>query len=255
MLKISSYNINGVRAAHRKGLLEWVNTSNPDIICIQELRADIDQVPEELKDQGYHQIYYSAEKKGYSGVAIYSKKTPISIQEGIGVDWIDEEGRVVMAEFEELTLFSVYVPSGSRGDARQVLKMEFLDHFIEFGKNFTGGSKPALFCGDFNICHREIDIHNPHQQNNNSGFLPEERAWVTSFLETGYEDVFRKLKPDEKDLYSWWSYRAASKERNKGWRIDYHFATPDLAEKAVEASIEKEWDISDHAPVTITYDL
>lgn len=255
MLKISSYNINGVRAAHRKGLLDWIKASDPDIICFQELRASLDQIPEEMKDLGYFECYHLAEKKGYSGVGIYSKEKPITVKEGMGVDWIDSEGRVIMAEFDSFQLFSVYVPSGSSGDIRQDLKISFLDDFIKFGKNFVEESKPTLFCGDFNICHLEIDIHNPHQQNKNSGFLPEERAWVSSFLEMGYEDVFRKLKPTDRDLYSWWSYRAASKERNKGWRIDYHFATEALAKRAVEAVIEKEWDISDHAPVSIVYDI
>ena len=253
MIKISSYNINGVRAAHKKGLVGWLEKPSSDIICFQELRSDIDQIPEDLKEMEYHQIYYLAEKKGYSGTAIYSKKEPISIQEGIGVDWIDEEGRVLMAEFEEFRLFSVYVPSGSSGDHRQALKMKFLEDFILFGKRFVNESKPTLFCGDFNICHEEIDIHNPSQQHKNSGFLPEERAWIADFLNLGYEDVFRKLHPNTPDMYSWWSYRAASKERNKGWRIDYHLATPDLATKAVHGVIEKEWDMSDHAPVTITY--
>ncbi len=255
MTKISSYNINGIRAAHKKGLLLWLEKTSPDIICFQELRADIDQVPGGLKELDYHQIYYSAEKKGYSGVSIYSKTEPLFIQEGIGVDWIDEEGRVVMAEFEEFRLFSVYVPSGSSGDNRQDLKMKFLEDFLPFCSGFIEDSKPTLFCGDFNICHEEIDIHNPAQQHKNSGFLPEERAWVTDLLNLGYEDVYRNLNKDMPDLYSWWSYRAASKERNKGWRIDYHFATPELAKKAKEAYIEKDWDMSDHAPVTIIYDI
>lgn len=255
MTKISSYNINGIRAAHKKGLMLWLEKTSPDIICFQELRADIDQVPEGLKELDYHQIYYSAEKKGYSGVSIYSKTEPLFIQEGIGVDWIDEEGRVVMAEFEEFRLFSVYVPSGSSGDNRQDLKIKFLEDFLPFCSSFIEDSKPTLFCGDFNICHEEIDIHNPAQQQKNSGFLPEERAWVTDLLNLGYEDVYRNLNKDIPDLYSWWSYRAASKERNKGWRIDYHFATPELANKAKEAYIEKDWDMSDHAPVTIIYDI
>ena len=255
MLKISSYNINGVRAAHRKGILDWIEDSDPDIICFQELRASADQIPQELKDLGYFETYHLAEKKGYSGVGIYSKQEPVSIEAGIGTDWIDSEGRVLMAVFEKFRVSSVYVPSGTTGDVRQDMKMSFLEDFISFGDKFTGDTKPTLFCGDFNICHEEIDIHNPHQQHNTSGFLPEERAWVSSFLETGYEDVFRKLHEGEKDLYSWWSYRAASKERNKGWRIDYHLATPDLAEKASEAYIEKDWDISDHAPVTVIYNI
>lgn len=255
MIKISSYNVNGIRAAHRKGFVNWAEESNPDVICIQELRALQNQVPKEVKELGYHEYYHVAEKKGYSGVAIYSKQEPIRVKEGLGVDWIDKEGRVIMAEFESYKVFSIYAPSGTTGDIRQDMKMEFLDNFIRFGKKHVAEDKPAVFCGDFNICHTEIDIHNPSKQHNTSGFLPEERAWVSAFLDAGYEDVFRKLHPGKEDLYSWWSYRAASKERNKGWRIDYHLATPELAEKAALAEIEKKWDISDHAPVTISYDL
>ncbi|HCD52321.1 MAG TPA: exodeoxyribonuclease III [Balneolaceae bacterium] len=254
-MKISSYNINGVRAAFKKGLMEWIEESAPDIICFQELRADIDQVPAELKELEYHEAYYVAEKKGYSGVAIFSKENPVSIQEGIGVDWIDAEGRVLTCEFENIRVISAYFPSGTTGDVRQDMKMKFLDEFTSFTSRFNDDPKPTVVCGDFNICHTEIDIHNPDKQHKTSGFLPEERQWVTDFLETGFEDVFRKLHPGETDLYSWWSYRAASKQRNKGWRIDYHMATPALAEKAVEAEIEKKWDMSDHVPVSITYKL
>lgn len=255
MIKISSYNVNGIRAAHRKGFTDWVEESKPDIICIQELRALEKQIPKDIKELEYHEAYHVAEKKGYSGVAIYSKDEPILIEEGIGEDWIDAEGRVIMTEFEKLRVFSVYAPSGTTGDIRQDMKMDFLDKFIRFGEQFTKDEKPTVFCGDFNICHTEIDIHNPSKQHKTSGFLPEERQWVTDFLEAGYEDVFRNLHPGKKDLYSWWSYRAASKERNKGWRIDYHLASPELAKKAVNAEIEAKWDLSDHAPVTIEYEL
>lgn len=255
MVKISSYNVNGIRAAHRKGFVDWVEKSNPDIICIQEMRALENQIPKEIKQLDYREYYHTAEKKGYSGVAIYSKEEPIKVEEGIGVDWIDKEGRIIMAEFEKLRVFSVYAPSGTTGDVRQDMKMSFLDDFIRYGKKYADDDKPSVFCGDFNICHTEIDIHNPDKQHKTSGFLPEERQWVTNFLKVGYDDVYRSLHKDETDLYSWWSYRAASKERNKGWRIDYHLATPDLAAKAEEAIIEKEWDLSDHAPVSIVYNL
>lgn len=253
MTKISSYNVNGIRAAHRKGFVDWVEQSDPDVICIQELRALEEQVPKEVRSLGYHEYYHVAEKKGYSGVAIYSKEEPVKVEEGIGVDWIDKEGRVLMAEFESYRVFSIYAPSGTTGDVRQDMKMDFLDNFIRFGKKYVQDDKPTVFCGDFNICHTEIDIHNPDKQHKTSGFLPEEREWVSTFLDAGYEDVFRELHPGKEDLYSWWSYRAASKDRNKGWRIDYHLATPGLSAKASEAEIEKNWDISDHAPVSITY--
>lgn len=255
MIKISSYNVNGIRAAHRKGFADWVEESNPDVICIQEMRALESQIPKEIKELGYHKYYHEAEKKGYSGVAIYSKQEPIKVSAGLGVDWVDKEGRVLMAEFDAFRVFSVYAPSGTTGDVRQDMKMDFLDDFIRFGKNWVNDEKPTVFCGDFNICHTEIDIHNPSKQHNTSGFLPEERAWVTDFLEAGYYDVFRELHPDKTDLYSWWSYRAASKKRNKGWRIDYHLATTELANRAKSAEIEKKWDISDHAPVSISYDI
>lgn len=255
MLKISSYNINGVRAAHKKGFVDWVEESNPDLICIQELRAQEEQIPDEIKALGYSMYFNVADKKGYSGVAIFSKKPALTITNSIGVDWIDQEGRVLCAEYEDFRLISAYFPSGTTGDARQEMKMKFLEYFLSYSNSFIGDAKPTLICGDFNICHQEIDIHNPDKQHKTSGFLPEERAWVTAFLASGYVDVFRELHPDENNLYSWWSYRAASKERNKGWRIDYQMATPSLAEKATEAVIEKKWDLSDHAPVTISYEI
>lgn len=253
MLKISSFNVNGIRAAHRKGFTDWVEQTDPDIICIQELRAEEHQVPKPIKKLGYYEAYHTAEKKGYSGVAIYSKESPVTVEAGMGIDWVDAEGRVLMAEYDQLTVFSIYAPSGTTGDERQKLKMEFPDHFLPFASKYLAGDKPVIFCGDFNICHTEIDIHNPKQNKNTSGFLLEEREWVTRFLEAGFEDVYRRLHEGETDLYSWWSYRAASKERNKGWRIDYHMASPSLLDVANEAVIEKKWDLSDHAPVTISY--
>ena len=255
MLKISSLNCNGIRAAHRRGFTDWVAQEDPDIICLQELRALKHQVPGPVQELDYHKVYHTAEKKGYSGVGILSKEEPLSVKRGIGVDWIDNEGRVLMAEFEELIAFSIYAPSGSSSDERQERKMEFLDHFLPFAEAFLRKEKPVVFCGDFNICHKAIDIHNPKRLKNSSGFLPEEREWVTQLLETGFEDVYRQLHQGEDELYSWWSYRAASKERNKGWRIDYHMTSPVLLEKATEATIEMEWDLSDHAPVTIDYDF
>lgn len=255
MIKISSYNVNGIRAAHRKGFVDWVEESKPDIICLQEVRCDPEQIPKEIKQLGYKEYYHCAEKKGYSGVGVLTKEKPVSTKAGIGVDWIDREGRILTLEYEKFRLCSVYAPSGTTGDARQELKMKFLDDFIRFSKQYVTDEKPTLFCGDINICHTEIDIHNPVQNKNTSGFLPEERAWVTKFLDTGYEDVFRNLHKGETDLYSWWSYRAGSKKRNKGWRIDYHLATFPLAQLAKEATIEYKWDLSDHAPVTVVYDL
>jgi exodeoxyribonuclease-3 len=255
MLKISSYNINGVRAAHRKGFIDWVNHSNPDIICIQELRAEEAQLPEEIKNLKYHKYIVSAAKKGYSGVSIFSKKEALSVNTGMGIDWIDTEGRVITAVYDNYRIVSAYFPSGATGDARQEIKMKFLDAFIVWAKQFVGNSKPTIICGDFNICHLDIDIHNPEKQHKTSGFLPEERQWVSEFIDAGFEDLFRKIHPQKKEVYSWWSYRAGSKGKNKGWRIDYQMGTLEIARKATEAFIEKEWDISDHAPVSVIYKL
>lgn len=247
--------MNGIRAAYRKGFMDWLEKSNPDILCLQEMRASSDQIPTQIREAGYFEVHHVAEKKGYSGVSIYSRNEPDVIEVGMGTDWIDQEGRVCCIEVNGITVFSVYAPSGTTGDLRQDVKMRFLDAFYAFASKKLWEGKAVLFCGDFNICHEEIDIHNPKQNKNTSGFLKEERDWVTSFLDLGYEDVFRKLHHGEPDLYSWWTYRAGAKAKNKGWRIDYHLATPALAEKATEATIEKEWDLSDHAPVSIIYDL
>lgn len=252
---ISSYNVNGIRAAERKGFSGWVSKTDPDIICLQEIKANEEQVPETVCNGVYHGMYHCAEKKGYSGVALLSKEKPLRVECGMGVDWVDGEGRVIMAEFENIRVFSVYAPSGTTGNIRQTQKYKFLDDFYLFAAEYLKDKKPTVFCGDFNIAHREIDIHNPVSNKNTSGFLPEEREWFTKFLESGYTDIFRELNENIPGLYSWWTYRSAAKTRNKGWRLDYHLATPSLLENAKKAQIESEWDMSDHAPVTIEYDI
>lgn len=254
-VKISSYNLNGIRAAHRKGLVDWFTESKPDIVCFQELKAHEDQIPEEIANLDYHKFYHTAEKKGYSGVAIYSKEKPLNVEYGMDVDWVDEEGRVLLAEFENFIVVSLYAPSGTTGDIRQDMKFKWMDAFPDYVKKIKKKNKPFVICGDYNIAHTEIDIHNPKANKKTSGFLPEERAWVTNFLDNGMHDVFRELHKDEVDLYSWWSYRAASKSKNKGWRIDYHMADPAMAKSAVHAEIEMKWDLSDHAPVSVSYNI
>lgn len=251
--KVSSYNVNGIRAAEKKGFSNWVKTEQPDIICLQEIKAEETQIPEEVHALGYHSEWLSAEKKGYSGVAILSKEKPLASAKGMGLDWVDAEGRVLMFEYPDFKVYSVYAPSGTSGDVRQTLKYQFLDAFYEFAHAEAQKGKPVLFCGDINIAHREIDIHDPVRNKNSSGFLPEEREWFTRFLESGFHDVFRELHPDLKDVYSWWTYRAGAKGNNKGWRIDYHLATKELASKALEGNIKRELNLSDHVPVTITY--
>lgn len=255
MIKVTSFNLNGIRAAHKKGFVNWLNETAPDVLCMQEVRATEDQIPADILDQGYKAYWHLAEKKGYSGVGILTKEEPISIVTGIGIDWIASEGRVICAEYESFRVFSIYFPSGSSGDHRQDLKISFLNDFLPFSKQFIENPKPTIICGDYNICHKEIDIHDPVRNANVSGFLPEERAWMTDLVEAGWSDAFRLMHPDTPDLYSWWSYRARAKSKNKGWRIDYQMVSPSLKSQIKEALIEKEVDLSDHAPVTITYDI
>lgn len=253
---ITSLNLNGIRSATTKGLAEFIKQVNADIICFQELKAQEDQIPNEIIELGFHSFYHSAQKKGYSGVGILSKKKPISIEIGSGIDWIDSEGRVLVVEFEELVAVSVYAPSGTTGDIRQEVKYRFLDAFLIYAEKLKQKfNKEVVFCGDFNIAHKNIDIHNPVSNKNSSGFLPEERAWFTTFLESGFVDVFREINPDLKDVYSWWSFRAGARKNNKGWRIDYQLATPLLASKAIKAEIDYDTVLSDHAAVTIEYVL
>jgi exodeoxyribonuclease-3 len=255
MLRISSLNLNGIRAAHRKGLTDWLEITSPDVVCLQELRAHEHQMPKRILNSSYHSFFHTAEAKGYSGVGLLTKSEPLSVESGIGLDWADKEGRLIMAEFKSYRIASVYFPSGTSGDERQSLKMNFLNHFLPYAQNLLEADKPILFCGDVNIAHTENDIHNPVANKNTSGFLPEERAWVSNLLGSGYVDVFRTHYPNHIDLYSWWSYRAASKQRNKGWRIDYHLASPDIAKCSHNAFVERAWDLSDHAPVTALYDI
>lgn len=252
---ISSYNVNGIRAAVKKGFVDWVTQTKPDVICLQELKADESQIPVEIRELGYHEVYHSAEKKGYSGVGILSKFEPENVEFGMGLDWVDQEGRVLKARIKGVDIYSIYAPSGTSGDLRQNLKYEFLDAFEKFTLPLLKGSNPTVLCGDFNIAHREIDIHDPVSNKKSSGFLPEERAWFTNFLNSGYKDVFRELYPELRDVYSWWTYRAGAKGNNKGWRIDYHLASGQLNQKAVSGIIEREWNMSDHVPVTIKYEL
>lgn len=255
MLTVTTYNVNGIRAAQRKGFCEWVQQTQPDVICLQEIKADETQIPAEISRLGYSELYHPAEKKGYSGVAILSRIPPETTRTGMGVEWIDREGRVLMVRVRGVDIYSVYAPSGTTGDIRQELKYRFLDEFNDFARKATAAGQSVLFCGDFNIAHKAIDIHDPVSNKNSSGFLPEERAWFDQFLELGFCDVFRELNPGAPDLYSWWTYRAGAKSRNKGWRIDYHLSTPDLLSSATEARIERELNMSDHAPVTIRYDI
>lgn len=254
MLRVITINANGIRSATQKGLFSWISKQNADFICIQELKAQQRDLPEELQQiPGYHYFAHYAEKKGYSGCAIYSRHVPINIQQGFGSTEFDPEGRFVSLEFPNLVLVSTYFPSGSSSDERQQAKFRFLDEFLTLQSKLKKG-KEIILCGDINIAHKEIDLKNWKGNLKNSGFLPEERNWLTHLFDhEGWVDVFRLLKK-EGDLYTWWSNRGQARAKNVGWRIDYHIATPQVASSAKSADIYTQERFSDHAPLTIDYD-
>ena len=247
---LCTLNCNGIRSASDKGWARWLAKTRPDYLALQEVRARPEQVPAEVRcPVAYNTRWLCAEKKGYSGVATYSRPPANAYAEGSGLDWGDAEGRVLRADHDELTLLNVYVPSGSSGDERQERKYAWLDHFFGVTQALLDEGRPAVICGDFNIAHTEIDIHAPKRNEKNSGFLPEERAWFTRLLEQGWTDVLRSLHPDEPGLYSWWSNRGRAREKDLGWRLDYILASPELASRARAAWIEPKAGLSDHAPV------
>lgn len=249
-MKIISYNVNGIRASVRKGLLEWLEEASPDILCLQEIKANTDQFNvSSFKKLGYYCYWHSAQKKGYSGVAILSKMKPKAVIYGCGFEKFDEEGRILTIELENLTILSCYFPSGTSGEIRQNFKMEFLNFFSDFIK-ILKKDKNLLVCGDYNICHKAIDIHDPIRNKYSSGFLPEEREWMSSFLELGFVDTFRVINPSPHN-YSWWSYRAQSRINNKGWRIDYNMLSSNLKSQIKDAKILSDIHHSDHCPVLL----
>ena len=250
-LKILSYNVNGIRAAIKKGFVEWLETENPDILCIQETKAQPEQIDSKLFEAlGYKCYWYSAQKKGYSGVGIITKIEPDRVETGIGKDPYDAEGRVIRADFGDISLFSAYFPSGTTGDIRQDVKMAFLSDYHSYLNEFKKQRPNIIVSGDFNICHKAIDIHNPKRNKKTSGFLPEEREWVDRFIASGFVDSFRMHNP-EPHRYSWWSYRANARAKNLGWRIDYHMVSKSLADKVVGSDILPAVKHSDHCPVTV----
>jgi exodeoxyribonuclease III len=250
-MKIISYNVNGIRAALNKGFLQWLEQENPDVIGLQEVKALEDQIDTAIfKDLGYEVYWYPAVKKGYSGVAILSKITPKSVHHGMGLNKYDDEGRLLELEFENFSFLSAYFPSGTTGDIRQSFKYEFLDDIFGYVQDLRRSKPNLILSGDYNICHKAIDIHNPISNKNSSGFLPEERAWMDKFTESGFIDSFRHFNP-EPHQYTWWSYRANARAKNLGWRIDYHMATQEMQNRLKNAVILPDAYHSDHCPITL----
>lgn len=251
-MKIISYNVNGIRAAINKEWLSWLQATNADIVCLQEIKATPDQIADLflIEQLGYYHYWYPAQKKGYSGTAILSKTQPNHVEYGCGITEYDTEGRTIRADFEDFSIMSAYFPSGSSGEERQDFKFKFLDDFYIYAQELKERFPKLIICGDYNICHKAIDIHNPKSNANSSGFLPEERAWMEKFIESGYIDTFRYFNQDPHH-YTWWSYRAGARAKNLGWRIDYHLATKALEPHLKRASILPEAKHSDHCPIVL----
>ena len=249
-MKILSYNVNGIRAALNKGFADWLNAAEPDVICLQETKALEEQIDTALFEQlGYKHFWHSAQKKGYSGVAILTKTNPINVQEGTGIEHMDIEGRVIRADFKNISVISLYLPSGTNLN-RLEYKFKFMDDFQDYINSLKKNYPRLVICGDYNICHRAIDIHDPVRNKNVSGFLPEERQWIDTFINCGFVDSFRYLNP-EPHQYSWWSYRANARINNKGWRIDYNLVSDNLKNKIKRAYLLPEVKHSDHCPVGV----
>ena len=252
-MRIISYNVNGIRSAINKGFLNWLQTNPADVICLQEIKANKENIDiEKIEASGYQLYSYSAQKKGYSGVAILSKIKPDNIVYGSSIEQSDYEGRVICADYGNVSVFSAYFPSGTSGDERQTYKYQWLDEFHQYLNTLRVTKHQLVICGDYNIAHTEMDIHDPKGNKNSSGFLPEEKAWLTQFFGSGYVDTFRHLNPDKRDQYTWWSQRFPSvRLQNKGWRIDYISVTDNLKEQIKDAQILPHVRHSDHCPIYV----
>jgi len=250
-MRLLSFNVNGIRAIEKKGFFEWMHKESPDVLCLQETKAHPDQLEDKiLKQEGYRVYWSSAEKKGYSGVAIYTKKEPKSVIEGLGIKEFDSEGRTLIADYGDFILFNIYYPNGGAGNKRVPFKMKFYDAFLKKVEELRKKGRSLIICGDVNTAHTEIDLARPKQNEKNTGFLPEEREWVSKFINCGYVDTFRHFVK-EGGHYTWWDYFTAARARDVGWRIDYFFVTEDLLPRLKKAFILKDVMGSDHCPVGI----
>lgn len=250
-MKIYSWNVNGLRAIIKKGFIEWIHEEKPDILCIQETKIQEEQIEDNVRNiEGYKSYFSFANKKGYSGVATYTKEEPISVSSGIGIERFDDEGRILICEYSEFILFNIYFPNGQRDDERLNYKMEFYDALLDYANNLKNKGKKIVICGDYNTAHNEIDLKNPRSNQKRSGFLKVEREWMDKFIQNGYVDTFRYIYP-EKVKYSWWSYRFNARANNAGWRIDYHFVSENMKDKVLDAEILNDVMGSDHCPVVL----
>jgi len=253
-MKILSYNVNGIRSASNKGLWDWIESVDPDIVCFQEIKADVKDLSNEIVSRkGYFPYFFSAQKKGYSGVAVYTKNKPIDIQLGLNIPDFDSEGRNIILNYQNFILVNSYFPSGTTGEDRQRVKDQYLDTFTRFCVENEFHSKKVVLCGDFNICREPIDIHNPVSNKNSSGFLPHERKWFSEFLNLGFVDAFREFNK-EPGNYTWWSYRAGARIKNLGWRIDYHLVSLPMMAYVRNVNIFPHAFHSDHCPVLLEID-
>jgi exodeoxyribonuclease-3 len=249
-LEIVSYNINGIRSAITKGLIDWIRTTQYDVYLFQEIKANESDIPKELFDEvGYAHYWFPAQKKGYSGVGVLIKREHSEVVKGMNIERYDFEGRLIRFDIEDITVINSYFPSGSSGDERQSVKMDYLNDFYHYIHTLKKEKKKIIISGDYNICHQAIDIHDPIGNKNSSGFLPEEREWMTNYFDSGFIDTFRYCHPDKKAAYSWWSFRANARNNNKGWRIDYQVASKELEAQIMDAAIFMDVVHSDHCPI------
>jgi exodeoxyribonuclease-3 len=252
-MKLYSWNVNGIRAIQKKGFLEWVEATQPDILCLQETKAHPDQLDNALKHiGGYHAHWAHSVKKGYSGVVTYSRVEPKAVTVGFGFPQYDDEGRTIITEYNDFVLLNAYFPNGSEGNKRVPYKMGYCGDFVTYCDNLQAQGKNVIFCGDVNTSHKEIDLANPKANVKNTGFLPEEREWMDKLVGAGYIDTFRHLYPDKTEAYSYWSERTRARERNAGWRLDYFFVSPNLKDRISAAEIHTDILGSDHCPISLT---
>ena len=250
-MRIYSWNVNGLRAIEKKGFIDWIKEEQPDILCIQETKIQREQINDKLNNiEGYRSYFSCAERKGYSGVATYTKEEPISVSYGIGIEKFDNEGRILICEYDNFMLFNIYFPNGQSSEERLSYKLEFYDALFKYCDNLKEKGKKLIICGDYNTAHKEIDLKNPKANSKTSGFLPIEREWIDNIIKRGYIDTFRYFHPDE-IKYSWWSYRFNARKNNAGWRIDYHFVSDNMKYDILDAEILNEVTGSDHCPVVL----